>query len=69
MSMAAKTAFVNAFAAIPQRVIWKFEEPIEDITDNVLLSSWIPQRDILGRNYRVDIPIDKILVLINYLLK
>lgn len=49
MSVKTRTAFVNAFAVIPQRVIWKFEEPIEGISSNVFLSSWIPQRDILGK--------------------
>lgn len=41
-------AFRDAFAEIPQRVVWKFEERIENISANVMLSEWIPQRDILG---------------------
>ncbi len=43
-----KSAFKEAFAQIPQRVVWKFEEPIEDISDNVLVVEWLPQRDVLG---------------------
>lgn len=42
------SAFRDAFAEIPQRVIWKFEEKIENLTDNVMLTKWMPQRDILG---------------------
>lgn len=43
-------AFKQAFAEIPQRVIWKYEEQIEDLSNNVMISDWIPQRDILGRS-------------------
>lgn len=40
---------LQAFASIPQRVIWKFEEKLENVPDNVLIMKWLPQRDILGR--------------------
>lgn len=40
--------FRNVFAKIPQRVIWKFEEQIDGVSDNVLINKWIPQQDILG---------------------
>lgn len=40
--------FLKAFSKIPQRVIWKYEGSVEGISDNVLLSTWVPQRDILG---------------------
>lgn len=42
------TAFAAAFAEIPQRVIWKFETQLENVSSNVLLRDWIPQRDVLG---------------------
>lgn len=41
-------AFRDAFAEIPQQVIWKFEEQIENLPENVMVAKWIPQRDILG---------------------
>lgn len=41
--------FLNAFASIPQRVIWKYEKPIENLPENVMISNWVPQRDILGK--------------------
>ncbi len=44
-----KRAFAEAFAQIPQQVIWKFEEQIENLSDNVRLMDWVPQRDILGK--------------------
>lgn len=50
LSEETKLAFSEAFAEIPQRVIWKYEEEMENVPANVLLSQWIPQRDILG-NY------------------
>ncbi len=51
MSPEMVTAFKNAFAEIPQRVIWKFEDHIQDLPTNVLLSKWLPQRDILGKKW------------------
>lgn len=44
----ARKIFRNVFAKIPQRVIWKFGEHVDGITDNVLISDWIPQQDVLG---------------------
>ncbi|XP_076048216.1 UDP-glycosyltransferase UGT5-like [Oratosquilla oratoria] len=42
--------FVAAFAQIPQRVIWKFEnETLPGISENVLLRKWLPQQDILAQ--------------------
>lgn len=42
------TIFRETFAQIPQRVIWKAEGQIAGLSENVLLSKWLPQRDILG---------------------
>ncbi|XP_065225362.1 UDP-glucosyltransferase 2-like isoform X2 [Planococcus citri] len=47
MSSEMKNAFRDAFAEIPQRVIWKFEAELENTPDNVMLIDWLPQRDIL----------------------
>lgn len=44
-----KRAFLEAFSSIKQRVLWKFEEPIDDLPENIMLSNWLPQRDILGK--------------------
>lgn len=41
--------FVEAFATIPYRVIWKWEEDqLPGKPDNVLISKWLPQRAILA---------------------
>lgn len=48
MTAEIKAAFQDAFAEIPQRVIWKFDDSIENLSRNVLLTKWMPQRDILG---------------------
>nr|QPA18377.1 UDP-gluconosyltransferase [Trialeurodes vaporariorum] len=41
-------AFLLAFAELPQRVLWKYEnETLADQPPNVMISSWIPQRDVL----------------------
>ncbi|XP_065218096.1 UDP-glucosyltransferase 2-like [Planococcus citri] len=47
MSSEMKNAFRDAFAEIPQRVIWKFEEEFDNKPKNVMLLDWLPQRDIL----------------------
>ncbi len=41
--------FAEAFAKLPQKVIWKSAgEPPSSIPDNVKMSKWLPQNDILG---------------------
>lgn len=44
-----RNAFMNAFFRIPQKIIWKFEDPLENVPSNVLLMKWLPQRDVLGK--------------------
>ncbi|XP_065223884.1 UDP-glucosyltransferase 2-like [Planococcus citri] len=39
--------FLEVFASIPQRVLWKFEAPLQDVPNNVMVMDWFPQRDIL----------------------
>nr|XP_045586570.1 UDP-glucosyltransferase 2-like [Procambarus clarkii] len=41
--------FVQAFRRLPQRVLWKYEGVIENVPDNVMLNTWLPQQDILGQ--------------------
>ncbi|CAG2069031.1 unnamed protein product [Timema podura] len=42
--------FVRAFAQLPYRVVWKWEEGgMPDLPHNVKLSRWLPQQDILGQ--------------------
>jgi hypothetical protein len=43
-----REALINAFSKLKQKVIWKYEnETIPNKPDNVMITSWIPQRDIL----------------------
>lgn len=49
LSVETRKVFRNVFAKIPQRVIWKFAEHIDGLSDNVLISEWISQQDILGK--------------------
>ncbi|KAK8744542.1 hypothetical protein OTU49_000857, partial [Cherax quadricarinatus] len=42
--------FIKAFRRLPQRVIWKYEGELEDIPDNVMISKWLPQQDILAHD-------------------
>lgn len=44
-----REAFVQAFKKLKQRVIWKYEnETLPNKPDNVMISPWVPQRDILA---------------------
>ncbi len=49
MSEDMRKAFVNAFGSLKQKVLWKWEtEEMQDKPDNLKLSKWLPQQDILG---------------------
>lgn len=41
-------ALLSAFARLPQRVIVKFDSPIENAPENVLVLPFVPQQDILA---------------------
>lgn len=40
--------FMKAFANIPQTVVFKYEEDLEDVPKNVVLRKWLPQIDMIG---------------------
>ncbi|XP_042876628.1 UDP-glycosyltransferase UGT5-like [Penaeus japonicus] len=40
--------FVRAFARLEQRVIWKYEDVVPGVSDNVMVRRWLPQQDILA---------------------
>ncbi|KAK7069026.1 hypothetical protein SK128_007339 [Halocaridina rubra] len=40
--------FVKAFSQIKQKVIWKYEEHIPNLSKNVMIKKWLPQQDILS---------------------
>jgi hypothetical protein len=41
--------FINTFAKLKQKVLWKWEtETMEDLPKNVKLGKWLPQQDVLG---------------------
>lgn len=44
-----REAFTKAFGKIKQKVLWKYEnETLPNKPDNMMISPWIPQRDILA---------------------
>ncbi|KAH1028367.1 hypothetical protein HUJ05_001726 [Dendroctonus ponderosae] len=46
-----RKAFIRAFAKLPQRILWKWEnETMLDKPDNVMISKWMPQFDILSHS-------------------
>ncbi|KAK8724718.1 hypothetical protein OTU49_011233 [Cherax quadricarinatus] len=42
--------FLRVFARLPQRVIWKYEGELDNVPDNVMITDWLPQQDILAHN-------------------
>ncbi|EFN87380.1 UDP-glucuronosyltransferase 2B13 [Harpegnathos saltator] len=40
--------FVSAFASLPYRVLWKFEDSNFNVPSNVFISKWIPQQSVLA---------------------
>lgn len=49
--------FQNVFAHLPQRIIWQWENPRQNITmpQNILLSRWLPQQDLLGTSTAIEL--------------
>lgn len=44
-----REAFIKAFGKLKQKVLWKYEaEVLPNKPDNVMISPWIPQRDVLA---------------------
>lgn len=43
-----RTAFLNVFGRLKQKVLWKFEEDLPNKPKNVKISSWLPQRDVIA---------------------
>ena len=44
-----REAFVKVFGKLKQKVIWKYEnDTLPNKPDNVMISKWLPQRDILA---------------------
>lgn len=44
-----RTALLNTFAKLKQRVLWKFEDDtLTDLPENVLIKKWLPQNDVLA---------------------
>jgi len=41
--------FKEVLSRVPQRVLWKYEEDMEDKPENVMISKWFPQREILRK--------------------
>ena len=46
------SSFVSAFAKLKQKVIMRFDPTlIPDVPDNVIVSNWVPQQEILGEAF------------------
>lgn len=41
--------FTNAFADLPYKVLWKFENDNLRVSPNIFISKWIPQQGVLGK--------------------
>lgn len=43
--------FLRTFTRLPYQVLWKWEDErdMNDLPQNVMLSKWLPQQDLLGK--------------------
>ncbi|XP_069190581.1 UDP-glycosyltransferase UGT5 isoform X2 [Procambarus clarkii] len=41
---------IQVFRRLPQRVLWKYEEELENLPDNMMIRKWLPQQDILAHH-------------------
>nr|CAD7426444.1 unnamed protein product [Timema monikensis] len=49
-----RKALLDAFSQLPQRILWKFEtEDLPGKPDNVMISKWLPQSDVLVHNFHI----------------
>lgn len=42
-----RKSFIEALAQVPQRVLLKYEDEMENKPENIMIKKWLPQRDIL----------------------
>jgi len=56
MPISIQKIFIEAFSELPQRVLWKFERPMEElqVPENVMIRSWLPQQDLLGAPRQIE---------------
>lgn len=45
-----KRGFLKTFSELKQTIIWKFEQKLSDLPNNVHIVEWAPQQSILGKN-------------------
>ena len=46
------SSFISAFAKLKQKVIMRFDPAlIQNVPDNVIVSNWVPQQEILGDTF------------------
>uniref|UniRef100_A0A1B6GDR0 UDP-glucuronosyltransferase n=1 Tax=Cuerna arida TaxID=1464854 RepID=A0A1B6GDR0_9HEMI len=50
MSNSTLQALMGAFATLNQRIVFKFEEVVDEIPPNVMVRKWLPQRDLLDHH-------------------
>ena len=49
MSKEKREMFLNTFKGQKEKILWKWEtESMEDQPDNVMLSKWLPQQEVLA---------------------
>lgn len=49
LTLEKRTALLNTFSKLKQRVLWKFEDDtLTNLPNNVMIKKWLPQNDILA---------------------
>ena len=52
MPLSMRDKVIQVFSKLPQKILWKYEEDIEHLPKNIILTKWAPQQDLLGEFQR-----------------
>lgn len=48
MTSEMRSIFTRVFASLKVKVIWKFDDTIDNLPPNVMIKNWLPQSDIFA---------------------
>jgi len=48
MPSSMRDTVIKVFAKLPQKILWKYEQEIENLPKNIILTNWAPQQDLLA---------------------
>lgn len=46
-------AFLDVFASLPCKIVWKINKELRNKSDNIYTAKWFPQQSLLGKSIQV----------------